>query len=473
MSDSGRYFESIGRMASFRITSMTAAEAEEYFAAGEAALEALPGTFSEWLRSPYKDPVPPSIPPRDSLPDMYMRFGRWDDAARVIHRVAEIGLMTKDEEKERLAWVAGCKAAAIAALDLVRDRPGILQKDVYRELPYINRECLKWFLRFSREIDRVKRGDSNRLYLPGLAPSEADSEAPGLGQESALPAPSDIQFPRWHVSLSFGESKAAAYPQAVALARMAPQYREEAVEGRLMHQAVYSHKPDEYLQFVKLYELVQGWKSVFVIINGQVVDRKIVGGLNYCYGDRCRSGNPDFCFGASPMTENPFGCHRLQISRMNHPWWSFGYLDKQGVWHVDKPAILARMTEHSLPYRLCPAFSWERATTALDRLPDSIDPRSLKDWTTRRAATPWHEDPDELAGRLRAWLDDPQSQPDIEEWYTGRASGTFAGHPQPAGGTPRVGSGSGPSQPTRKAPGCLLCAVALLAVLTALVSAAT
>lgn len=50
---------------------------------------------------------------------------------------------------------------------------------------------------------------------------------------------------------------------------------------------------------------------------------EIVGGLNYCYGDFCRNGRLNFCFGASEYTENPFGCHRLQISATNNPWYSF------------------------------------------------------------------------------------------------------------------------------------------------------
>lgn len=381
MPASDAYFDAITKMASYRITSMTCEDADGYFSSGEAALAALPETYSEWLRSSYKDPIPPAIPPRDKLPDMYMRFGRWADAARVISRVAEIGLVTKDNERERLAWVAGCKAATTAALDLIGNRPGIPQKHVYGNLPYINRECLKWFLRFSREVDRIKRGDENGFYLPGTAPTRSDPVT--STNESVALVTGEIQFPGWHVSLSFGESKAASYPQAVALARMAPQYHEQDAGGRLVHQAVYSQRPDEYLQFLKLYELVQGWKSVFVIVNGQVVDRKIIGGLNYCYGDRCRSGNPDFCFGASWATENPFGCHRLQISRMNHPWWSFGHWVGNGVWRVDKEAILAQAEANARPYRLCPAFDWQRLLKAVSGLPVTVDVTKDGSWLYR------------------------------------------------------------------------------------------
>jgi len=198
-----------------------------------------------------------------------------------------------------------------------------------------------------------------------------------------VPAPTaiEIRFPEWYVSLSFGESRAAFYPQALTLAKMAPQYREEVIGRQTMHQAVYSHQPREYLAFAKLYELVKGWKGVFVVINGQIVDRKIVGGLNYCYGDHCRSANPGFCFGASSLTANPFGCHRLQVSAYNNPWWSFGCFDGRRVWRVDKAALLARIAEHSEGYRLCPNFSWEGALKALDALPDAVNPATEEGWT--------------------------------------------------------------------------------------------
>lgn len=110
------------------------------------------------------------------------------------------------------------------------------------------------------------------------------------------------------------------------------------------------------------------------------MDRKIVGGLNYCYGDKCRSGNPNFCFGASYMTDNPFGCHRVQISAYNNPWWSFGGFDTKGIWHVDKEAMLKRITEYSEPYCLCPAFSLDRVVDGLKKLPDTINPKTDSDW---------------------------------------------------------------------------------------------
>lgn len=190
----------------------------------------------------------------------------------------------------------------------------------------------------------------------------------------------NIKFPDWYVSISFGESKSPSFPQVLALAKLAPQYIENDVDNKILYQAVYSDRPKEYLQFIKLYELISKWKSCFVIINGNVMDRKIIGGLNYCYGDKCRSGNPDFCFGASEMTANPFGCHRLQISAYNNPWWSMGNFVTPTIWRVDKQAILKRIETYSLPYIMCPSFSIKNIRAVVKSLPDEINLSKNRNW---------------------------------------------------------------------------------------------
>lgn len=186
----------------------------------------------------------------------------------------------------------------------------------------------------------------------------------------------EIIYPNWYISISFGESKSQSFAQAVALAQMAPQFIINNVEGKKLYQAIYSDKPNEYLQFIKLYELVSNWKSCFVVLNGKIMDRKIIGKLNYCYGDKCRSGRSDFCYGASEMTENPFGCHRLQISAYNNPWTSFGQYDTSGIFHIDKIAIKNRIMDYSTPYLDCPCFSMDKVLEALDKLPNKINKTS-------------------------------------------------------------------------------------------------
>ena len=189
--------------------------------------------------------------------------------------------------------------------------------------------------------------------------------------EKCIPGHAAINFPDWYVSLSFEKSSSSNYLKAVSLAKSAPQYLEQTNNGKILHQAVYSSKPNEYLAFIMLYELVKMWKSAFVIINGRLIDRKIIGQLNYCYGDKCRSGNLKFCYGASYMTDNPFGCHRLQISTCNNPWWSY-YQKRNGMWILDKESMLQRINSYASIYSICPDFNYDKIMEAFNQLPSKL-----------------------------------------------------------------------------------------------------
>lgn len=177
-----------------------------------------------------------------------------------------------------------------------------------------------------------------------------------------------INFPDWYISVSFGKSSSSNYMKAVMLAQQAPQYHTQTDNGVILHQAIYSSKPNEYLSFISLYELVANWKSSFVIINGKIIDRKIVGQLNYCYGDKCRSGNPNFCYGASYMTENPFGCHRLQVSAANNPWWSF-YRLIGNTYILNQEELKKRIDSYASIYCICPCFNYQQIMKAYNSLP--------------------------------------------------------------------------------------------------------
>lgn len=184
----------------------------------------------------------------------------------------------------------------------------------------------------------------------------------------------------WNISISFGKSTSSNYVKAVYLAKQSSTYFEDGEGKNIIHQATFTSASNDYLDFIKLYELVGAWKSSFVFINGEMIDRKIIGKLNYCYGDKCRSGNDKFCYGASSYTINPFGCHRLQVSEHNNPWWSYGMLDTTGVWHVDKKSILDRINHHYMPYKNCPSFSYEKVMFNLNNLPNTINPRKDNNW---------------------------------------------------------------------------------------------
>jgi len=176
----------------------------------------------------------------------------------------------------------------------------------------------------------------------------------------------------WSISISFGKSSSSNFSKALYLAKeTSRKYIHVDTDGEGLHQAYFSADMDSYLSFIQLYELVSGWKSSFAMINGKLADRKIVQGLNYCYGDKCRSGRSDFCFGASQFTENPFGCHRLQISKYNNPWWMFSHQKGNKVL-IDKTALRARINDYCSAYIDCPSFDYDAVLARLNALPDSL-----------------------------------------------------------------------------------------------------
>lgn len=220
-----------------------------------------------------------------------------------------------------------------------------------------------------------------RLIRKKDSPSREDASLNHSQETDALEPRNAIDFPSECVSVSFGKSSSSNFAKAITLAKHAPIYLEDNIEGYPVYQAVYSsHIPEQYLAFIQLYELVSNWKSSFVTMNGSLVDRKVISRLNYCYGDRCRAGSSRFCYGASSATKNPFGCHRLQVSEMNSPWWTFGEFIGKSIWVVDKPAIKKHMLEHSKPYSSCPAFSYDKIFEALEDLPNRIDLNSSDEW---------------------------------------------------------------------------------------------
>lgn len=359
----------------------------------EMGMDNLPGFIRE-CHIEYKDHsviIPPSIPCRDVLLKCYLIISDFEKARSVVNRSVECRAWDERRGNDELEFINNVESAYISVQSRVREYPGTLQKDLYVILPELDRNALKWYLANTNSLIKRKIKSTYSLWLEGQdIPEEpiqeiADNNHDVVMNEGVLIlAKKDINlslFPKWYVSISFGYSTSKNYQKAVTLAKSAPQYIESFDEdNNIIHQAVFSEQPSDYLAFISLYELINNWKSCFVIINGEIADRKIVGGINYCYGDKLRSGKSDFCYGASEYTINPFGCHRLQISQFNNPWWKFGRFDTNGVWYVNKNEILDRIKEYSTPYIHCPAFSMERVLKALDDLPDFINPEIDKDW---------------------------------------------------------------------------------------------
>ena len=185
-------------------------------------------------------------------------------------------------------------------------------------------------------------------------------------------------YKRWNISISFGKSTSKNFSKALYLAKNSDRYVEDADDqGNSVYQAFFIEK--NFLEFMRLYKLIGNWKSTFVFINGEIIDNKSLGKINICYGDKLKFNDPNFCFGASEWTSNPFGCHRLMLTPSQTPWWSFGEFNVLGDWIVNKEEIIEKIKYKAKLFEKCPAFDIERVLKVVELLPDKISRKKDKE----------------------------------------------------------------------------------------------
>lgn len=224
--------------------------------------------------------------------------------------------------------------------------------------------------KYSQLQDLFITKTANGIQVPASS-SSITSVKPNLSDNFLIPKDDVFKATEWNIIVSFNKSTSGNFDKALYLAKKSIDYQENEYNGKIIYQAMYSNNPHSFADFMQLYELVKDWKSTAFIINGEIVDKKIVGKIKWCYGDKCLTGKSDFCYGASYMTKNPFGCHRLQISACNNPWWSFGQQQGNNI-KIDKEAITHRIDEYSSIYQLCPAFNYDNAISVVSKIPDYI-----------------------------------------------------------------------------------------------------
>jgi len=195
--------------------------------------------------------------------------------------------------------------------------------------------------------ESLKNMFSNKLTVTNTA----------LTNKKSIIKPKAFNYNQWYIMVSFGKTTSNNYEKAIYLAKNSPKY-EEIIDknGNPTHTATYSSSKEDFLDFIVLYDIVANWKSTAFIINGELIDKKTIGKIKYCYGDKCRSVKSDFCYGASYMTANPFGCHRLQISAANNPWWSY-YKKVGSHYELDRDSMLERIYLAADIFKHCPDFN--------------------------------------------------------------------------------------------------------------------
>lgn len=111
-------------------------------------------------------PAPAELICRDLLPGLYIQLGKWKKAEQVIKKCIASQAYAPNDGSDELASLASYQKIATEALSYIEQNPGCLQRNIYKALPYEGdeREHLKHFLRYSKQIKKIKHGNTNELY---------------------------------------------------------------------------------------------------------------------------------------------------------------------------------------------------------------------------------------------------------------------------------------------------------------------
>lgn len=182
--------------------------------------------------------------------------------------------------------------------------------------------------------------------------------------------------------LTFAYSSSRSYDGAVELAQRFPTYS-VAGEGKDAVHTV-SIPVTDMQAILNLFEIISGWKSSRLMIDGQRCSKKDLsyGGLG-CYAERQRTGaSATYCWGTSTWL-SLVGCKRLD-AQTNVLSVDTGAVVREGdEWRVRKDVLSEHLRRKVTENRFCPLLKtirWDKFVEALpDKLPYEGDQYWVKD----------------------------------------------------------------------------------------------
>lgn len=122
-----------------------------------------------------------------------------------------------------------------------------------------------------------------------------------------------------------------------------------------------------------------------VTVNNRKMDEQHFSEWFQCYQQFLKANNPRYCYGASPLTFNVFGCHQLATpdvaKQLEYCWFHQGKLEPEsGLFFVSAKAI-ATQIHHQLEHcGFCPALTQEKLRIGMLVLPKYINPECDSRW---------------------------------------------------------------------------------------------
>lgn len=130
----------------------------------ESDLKKLPELMAPYLSAHFSAPT--ELACRDILPELYMRLGKWEKAEKTIKKCQDAKAYYPNDGHDILSYLSSYRKIATEAVLYIQQNPGYLQRKIYKALPYDGeeKELLKHFLKYSKQIKKVKSGNTNALY---------------------------------------------------------------------------------------------------------------------------------------------------------------------------------------------------------------------------------------------------------------------------------------------------------------------
>lgn len=189
------------------------------------------------------------------------------------------------------------------------------------------------------------------------------------------------------IRITFGYSTSRSYDTAVEICSRVPSFTTDGEDRDAEHRLTLDATDVELA--VRIWDLVGGWKSASMTIDGEQISKKdlVYNGLG-CFQKQQTSPRPQqYCYGLREYEFNVFGCHRLGMPLVQWAdWLQYGKFDDRGVWHFDKARIKRELEIKLNENRFCPLLSKNQVLQTLDKIPDSLNPKTDSNWeyVTRR-----------------------------------------------------------------------------------------
>ncbi len=130
----------------------------------ETDLKKLPEFMTPYISAGF--PAPDELACRDILPNLYMQLGKWKKAENTIKKCIDAKAYYPEDGSEELSYFKSYQEVANETLSYISQNPGYLQRNIYKAMGYDDdkKEQLKHFLRNSKQIEKVKYGNTNQLF---------------------------------------------------------------------------------------------------------------------------------------------------------------------------------------------------------------------------------------------------------------------------------------------------------------------